>query len=62
MIQSFAAALGVLLLDAKDSVNAQSAAIPIRATFLVLGQPLVSPMVDCKFTPPVFPDTPLVSD
>lgn len=44
---------------AKSAVYVQSVAIPIRATFLDVGQPWVEPMVEAKLTaaplPPVVP-------
>ena len=61
MTQSLAAAFGVEL-DLNELVISQSVATPIRATFLVLGHPLVSPMVAFRLTPPVLPLMPPVSD
>jgi hypothetical protein len=55
MTKSFAASLGVEL-DLKKSLILQSVATPIRATFLVLGHPDVSPTVLLRFTPAVLPD------
>jgi len=49
--------------ELKVPVYVQSVATPIKATFLVLGQPAVLPMLDFRFTDPEFPPLgmPLVS-
>ncbi len=37
------------------AVYVQSVAMPIKATFLVVGQPAVDPFVEARFTPAPFP-------
>jgi len=41
--------------ELKSAVYVQSVATPTRATFLVDGQPELSPIVDFKFTPALLP-------
>lgn len=50
-------------MELKVPVYEQSVATPIKATFLVPGQPTILPMLDLRFTDPEFPPLgmPLVS-